>query len=247
MRGKLLIASAISTAMMVAGPNIALAQHGGGGGGGGGIGGMSPGMQMPRAGTGDLDRTRDQDRLKDKTGDRASDRDKDRDRDRDQDKQGGKDQDRERDQDRLHTAQAVEDQLSSWNLLTGAERARFHSEMRAAKTVEERNRIRSEHQKMIQDRAQAMGIAAPFGAGGGTGAGAGGGMGAGGAGARGGYVMAQLLTDQERSHFYERLRLAKTEQERQTIRNEMHVTARERATEMGVDVPVWFGTGPGPR
>ncbi len=52
-----------------------------------------------------------------------------------------------------------------------------------------------------------------------------------------------MLSEQERAQFMNRMREAQTAQERQQIRNEMHVMARQRAREMGVDVPDWYGQG----
>lgn len=229
MRYKLMIAVAASALVMVMNTGTGLAQRGGGGGGGsggmmgGGMGGISPMMQTPR---GDLDRTRDRLQDRDLTGDR--------DRDRLRDKTGDKDQDRDR--DRLHTTQVVDDQLTSLSLLSNTERSQFRNEMANATTAQERNRIRAEHQNMMQQRAREMGIDAP------AGAGAGGGMGAQG---RAGYMLMTMLSDQERAQFMNRLQSAQTAQERQQIRNEMHTMARQRAQEMGVDVPDWYGRASG--
>lgn len=237
---KLMSAVGVAALTVAMGSGGALAQRGGGGGGGGGMGGtMQQGMQMPG---GDLDRTRDQMRDRDTLGDR--DQDRDRLRDQDKDKLGDQDQDRDRDRDRdrLHTSQVVDDQLTSLSLLSSAEREQFRNQMRLATTAEERNRIRAEHQNTIQERARELGVQVPGGPGMGGGAGNGAGM-----QARGGYMLMQMLNEQERAQFFNRLRTAQTAQERQQIRNEMHVTARERAREMGVDVPEWYGAGPGPR
>ncbi|RVQ68829.1 hypothetical protein EKN06_00950 [Croceicoccus ponticola] len=196
-------------ALAVASPSWA--QHGGGGAGAGpGGGGQTamPGM----TGAGDMDRMQDRDRL----------RDPDQDRDRDQDRD--KDQDRLHDRDRLRIDQTVSGQLSTWSLLSEGERRQFHEQMRAAKTEEERNRIRSQHRATVQQRARDLGIDQP-----------------GASGWHGGYYLAQMLTERERLQFHERMRVAANEQERARIRAEMHATARERAREMGIDVPAWFG------
>lgn len=234
MRTRLMTTVGMATLMAMIGASVALAQHGGGGGMGGG---MSPGMQMPG---GDLDRTRDQMRDRDTIGDR----DQDRDRLRDQDMTGGSDQARDRDRDRLHTSRVVDDQLTSLSLLSSAEREQFRSQMRSATTAEERNRIRAEHQRTIQERARELGIQAPGGPGMGGVAGP---ADRSGMQARGGYMLMQMLSEQERTQFFNRLRAAQTAQERQTIRNEMHVMAGQRARELGVDVPDWYGTGQAPR
>ncbi|MGD9810123.1 MAG: hypothetical protein AB7U35_02160 [Sphingobium sp.] len=230
---KLMNAVGVAALTVTIGSGDALAQRGGGGGGGGMGGTMQQGMQMPG---GDLDRTRDQMRDRDTLGDH----DQDRDRLRDKDKLG--DQDRDRDRARLHTSQVVDDQLTSLSLLSAAERDQFRNQMRSATTAEERNRIRAEHQNTIQERARVLGVQAPGGPGMGVGAGNGAGM-----QARGGYMLMQMLNEQERAQFFNRLRTAQTAQELQQIRNEMHAMARERAHEMGVDVPEWYGAGSEPR
>lgn len=235
MRTKLMTAAGLAVLATMIGSGGALAQRGGGGGGGGMGGTMQPTMQTPR---GDVDQTRDQMRDRDALGDRNQDRD--RLRDQDKDKLG--DQDRDRDRDRLNTSRVVDDQLTSLSLLSSAEREQFRNQMRSATTAEERNRVRAEHQQMIQERARVLGVRAPGGPGMGAWTGGGAGM-----QARGNYMLMQMLNEQERTQFFNRLRAAQTAQERQTIRTEMHVMARERARGMGVEVPEWYGAGPGPR
>ncbi|WP_447952816.1 hypothetical protein [Sphingopyxis chilensis] len=215
-------------------PGAANAQHGSG------AGANAPTPPAPR---GDLDRTRDRlctpgdicdqdrDRLRDKD---RTDMDRDQDRLRDKDWTGDMDQDR----DRLNTSQAIDDQLARYSLLTSAERVQFRDEMRAATTAEERERIRARHRQTIGERAREMGVDAPPGAGRGAGAGY---------GSRSGYMLMTMLTDQERAGFRSRMQTARTEQERQLVRNEIHAMAQQRARELGVDVPEWYGRGPGPR
>lgn len=224
MRNKIAIGLAASALALTLSP-AALAQHGGGGGGGGagGAGGMGmgsmSGMQTMR---GDVDRIQDRTRAKDTTGGKAQDR------------------------DRLKTYQSVSDQLTGLGLMSSGERQQMRSEMQAATTAQQRDMIRAEHQKMIQDRAKLMGVDAPM-----MGAGTRSRSKSGSAGTqdRSGYMLMQMLSEQERMQYYNRLRGAATEPERQTIRTEMHNLARERAQQMGVDVPAWFGagTGAGPR
>lgn len=255
MRKNLMIAAATSALVLTLGSTSVMAQRGGGSGGmgggpggPGGRGGMTTIPQTTPTPRGDVDRT--QDRLRDRTDVPDQDRDRTRDQDRDKDKhlQGAKDQDQDRDRDRLQTSRVVEDQLASLSLLTSAERTQMQAQMRAATTAEERNRIRAEHQKLIQERAREMGIEAPMGNGQGPGAGQGGQGGAGGQAGDGAaeqtrarYMLMTMLTEQERSQFMNRIRSATTEQQRETIRNEMRVTAQQRARETGVDVPDWFG------
>lgn len=187
-----------------------------------GGGGSSATAQGAGAGStlGDQDRLRGQDRLRDMTGDQ------DRLRDRDRDTLG--DKDRLRDRDRLHVEQVAQDQLSGLSLLTSTERAQFRSEMQQAGSQEERNRIRAEHQATIQERAQELGVDAPFGQ-------------SSSSAMRSRYMMTQLMTDQERLEFHQRMRTAQTQEERQQMRNELHEQMRQRAQEMGVDLPDWFG------
>ena len=206
-----------------------LAQHGGGGGMGGtmggGIGTMQPSAPPSTPALGDRDRLRDMDRLKDQ------DKLRDQDRLRDQTGTSDGDRDRDRDRDRLQTSQAIEGSLSSWELLTNTERQQFQQQMRAARTEQERNTTREQHRATITARARDLGVDAPFGP----------------AGSRPGYAVARMLTEEERLQFHQRMRSASTEAERQRLRNQMQETARERAREMGVDIPEWFGQGPGPQ
>ena len=83
-----------------------------------------------------------------------------------------------------------------------------------------------------------MGVDAPPGARSGAGAGY---------GNRSRYMLMTMLADQERAGFRSRMQAARTEQERQLIRNEIHAMAQQRARELGVEVPEWYGQGPGPR
>lgn len=47
----------------------------------------------------------------------------------------------------------------------------------------------------------------------------------------------QLMTQQERNEYIERMRSAKTEQERERIRQEHHARMQDRAKERGVSLP----------
>ena len=195
----------------------ALAQRGSGGGGG--MGGGPGGQAMPTpTSPGTMDRMRDQDRLRDNTGDQDQDRDRD--------------QDRLRDRDRIHVDQAVVGQMASWQLLSDQERMQFHARMRSANTAQERNAIRSEYQNTIRQRAGDLGVSAPFG------------PQRPGSGMRDGYYLSKILTEQERLQFHNRRRAANSVEERNRIRTEMQTTARERAQEMGIEVPAWFAGGP---
>ncbi|WP_338466157.1 hypothetical protein RXV95_11305 [Novosphingobium sp. ZN18A2] len=222
------VAAALLAASAITISSPAVAQRGGGGGGGGG--GMPSGQAMPpMTGQGTLDRMRDQDRLRDP----SSDQDRDQDRLRDRDQTQTPDQLRDRDRDRIHVDQVVEGQIASWQLLDDGERMQFHNRMMQAKSQEERNRIRTEYQQTIRQRAGDLGVDAPFG------------PQRSGSGMRDGYYLAQMLTEQERAQFHQRMRQAGSAEERNRIRTEMQTTARERAREMGIDVPAWFGSGQG--
>ena len=222
MRRRLAASVLVIAALTTSSATLAQGRGGGGGGQGGGAGMPTP----MRTTTPDL--VRDQDRLRtpDQDRDRLRDPDQDRDRLRDPD------QDRDQDRDRLHVSENVDGQLSSWQLLSSEERARFHSQMRTARTNEERDRIRSEHQETIRERANDLGVDAPFG------------PFRAGSNERAGYLMAQMLNEQERIQFHQRMKSATTAEERLKVRNEMQQMARERAAEMGVDLPDWYGNGP---
>ncbi|MGE4304508.1 MAG: hypothetical protein AB7E24_10815, partial [Novosphingobium sp.] len=137
-----------------------------------------------------------------------------------------------RDRDRIHVDQAVVGQMASWQLLSDQERMQFHARMRSANTAQERNAIRSEYQNTIRQRAGDLGVSAPFG------------PQRPGSGMRDGYYLSKILTEQERLQFHNRMRAANSVEERNRIRTEMQTTARERAQEMGIEVPAWFAGGP---
>ncbi|HEY9091795.1 hypothetical protein [Parasphingorhabdus sp.] len=223
MTRKIMTSLLVSAAALALAGYPALAQHGGGAGpSGGGIQQMPPSMPSQTR-SGDVDQVRDQDQLRDR------DATQDRDRIRDQDQL--RDRDQLQDRDRLQISRNVEGQLSGWQMLTEQERIQFHQRIRSAANEQERARIRTEHQEMIRDRAGNFGVDSPFG------------PERMGDGRRDGYYLSQVLTEQERLQFHQRMRNAANEQERERIRLEMQTMARERAREMGVDVPDWYGRG----
>lgn len=199
----------------------AMAQHGPGTG----AGAMRPppGPGMP--GTATPDRLRDQDRMRDQTQDR--DRARDQDRTRDQDRL--RDRDQQRDQDRARITQSVDGQIHSLQMLTQEERQQWRERLRSASSEQDRMRIRNEYQSRVRERARDLGVDAPFG------------PQRDGAGNRDGYQLAQMLTERERLQFHERMRSAGNDRERARIRTEMQTMARERAREMGIDMPDWYG------
>jgi hypothetical protein len=100
--------------------------------------------------------------------------DQDQTKDQIQDQTGDRDRDRIRDQDRDH--------IYGSQLMTQAERNQYRKQMRSAKTVKEREQIRAEHHKRMQERAKERGMTIPDmpparGGGMGGGMGPGGGMG----------------------------------------------------------------------
>jgi hypothetical protein len=91
-----------------------------------------------------------------------------------------KQQDQTRQQDRLRTQD--QEQVFGSQLMTQEERVAYRARMRAAKTQEERERIRAEHHEQMKVRAKERGVTLPDvppARGGGMGPG-GGGMGPGG-------------------------------------------------------------------
>jgi hypothetical protein len=89
----------------------------------------------------------------------------------------------------------AQEQIYGSQLMTPQERTEYQARMRAAKTTEERDQIRTQHHKEMQVRAKQKGVTLPdeppaHGMGGGMGpgggAGMGGGMGPGGGGSGGG-------------------------------------------------------------
>lgn len=93
--------------------------------------------------------------------------------------------DRDQSQDQLRT----QDRIYGYQLMTQEERTQYRQRMRNATTAQERERIRMEHHKQMQERAKQRGITlpdmpSPRGMGGHMGTG--GGMGPGGMGSGGG-------------------------------------------------------------
>lgn len=219
-----------TAALSIASPVLAQRSGGAGPGSPGGSPGGSMSLPAPPA-TGTFDRTRDRDQIHDQDKDKDQDRDRDQLKDRDHDKLGDQDRDRDQlqDRDRLHVSQNVDGQLASWQLLSTQERQQLHNRIQAAANEQERNQIRSEYQNMVRQRARDLGVDAPFG------------PERTGSGARDGYYLAQMLTEQERLQFHERMRNANSEQERNRIRTEMRTMARQRAADLGIDMPAWYG------
>jgi len=131
--------------------------------------------------------------------------------------------------------------IYGYELMTPEERQAYADRMRAAKTPEERTKLRDEHRAEMQKRAKEKGVTlaeprGPRGPGGGPGA------------ARGPGRMygEQLFSQQERDDYRKRMQDAKTPEERTKIRDEAHATAQARAKEKGITLPEARGPrGPG--
>lgn len=85
----------------------------------------------------------------------------------------------------VRSADPAQEPIYGSQLMTAQERAEYQARMRAAKTAEERERIRAEHHEAMQARARERGVTLPDepparGMGGGPGPGPGRGMGPGG-------------------------------------------------------------------
>lgn len=69
--------------------------------------------------------------------------------------------DRMQDQTRSQTQDRTRDRIYGSQLMTPAERATYRQRIRSAKTQRERNRIRAEHHKLMQERARQRGVTLP--------------------------------------------------------------------------------------
>lgn len=124
-------------------------------------------------------------------------------------------------------------------VMTTQERQAYVDRMRAAKTREERIKLRDEHRAEMQLRAKEKGVTLqePQRRGGEKGSAKG----------KGGPSPAeQLFTEQERADFRKRMQDAKTPAERDRIRGEMRTQAEARAKEKGVTLPEPRGAKPAP-
>lgn len=69
--------------------------------------------------------------------------------------------DQERSQERLASETQGKEQIYGSQLMTEQERAEHRDKLRAAKTAEERERIRNEHHEQMNVRAQERGVTLP--------------------------------------------------------------------------------------
>lgn len=194
----------LAAAALLAFPASYAAAQGQGGGGGG---------QQPRVGAGSQQRP---------SGTTRGVGDQDRDGDRDMDGVRDLDRDRRRDQDR--------DRIYSSDLMTDEERVQHWKQLRSLKTEQERIQYRLDHQNAMQQRAKEKGVKAPA------------------ALSRSQVAQQEKDRQQERQRIYgydlmtqaeleqhrDRLRVAKTQQERDAIRAEHRTQMEARAREQGV-------------
>jgi hypothetical protein len=134
--------------------------------------------------------------------------------------------------------------MYGYELMTPEERQAYADKMRAAKTPEERAKLRDEHRAEMQKRAKEKGVtlAEPRGPGG-PGSGPRGGP----RGGPGPMYGEQLFTQQERDDYRKRMQEAKTPEERAKLRDEVRAQADARAKEKGITLPEPRGPrGPGP-
>ena len=159
-----------------------------------------------------LERSQQLDRDQSLDRDRAFDRDRDRDRaEADRDRQQDRDRDalHLKDQDRLRDRD-----IYGSALMTAQELDQYRERLRAAATDREWAQIRAEHQMQMQARARerSADLAPP--------------------------VYGQyLLTAREQARYRSQLERARTEQARIALRAENQDMVRNRARELGVDLP----------
>lgn len=60
-----------------------------------------------------------------------------------------------------HAAPAAEEKVYGWELMSDQERRQYQTRMRSLKTEQEREALRAEHHKLMQERARAMGKTLP--------------------------------------------------------------------------------------
>jgi len=118
------------------------------------------------------------------------------------------------------------------SLFTPAERDQFREKMRAAKTPEERAAVRKDMRGAMQQRAKEKGVTLPRGP-------------RPGANKEGGRP--QLFTPEERQQYRDKMRAAKTPEDRAALRKQMRESTEQRAKEKGVTLPERRGRGEPPK
>jgi hypothetical protein len=119
-------------------------------------------------------------------------------------------------------------------LLSTEERDKFRERMRSAKTPEERAAVRKDMHSAMQQRAKEKGVTLPRGPAGRPGANREGGR-------------PQLFTSEERSQYREKMRAAKTPEERAALRKQMRELTEQRAKEKGITLPQRRGRDDAPK
>jgi hypothetical protein len=104
-------------------------------------------------------------------------------------------------------------------LMTQEERDAYRKQMQDAKTPEERTKIRDAHRAEMQKRAEAQGLTLQ------------------GRSGQPRMYGADLMTPQEREAYIEKLRSAKTQDERLKLRDEHRAEMQKRARDQGVPLP----------
>ncbi len=117
-------------------------------------------------------------------------------------------------------------------LFTPDERTQFRDKMRAAKTPEERAEIQKQMRGLTEQRAKEKGLTPPRRPEGGSGK----------EGSR-----PQLFTPEERLQYRDKMRAAKTPEERAALRQQLRELTEQRAKEKGVTLPERRGRGEPPK
>ena len=148
------------------------------------------------------------------------DRDLDRDRLRDRDRLDEPDRDRDRIQDRTHVpdyAKLKDDDIYGSELMTRRERNEYRQALQNADNAEARERIRTQHQHEMKNRAQEQGVALK-------------------PASEGPIYGGAMLTVQERNEYRERLREMDSEDERGKFLAQHRERMQERAKAQGVPI-----------
>lgn len=109
-------------------------------------------------------------------------------------------------------------------MFSSEERQQFEQKMRNAKTPEERDAARKEWRAAAEQRAKEKGIELPK-------------QGPMGGGERRSGEIAKLFTTEERAQLEQKMRGAKTPEERVAARKELRAAVEQRAKEKGIRLP----------
>jgi hypothetical protein len=139
-----------------------------------------------------------------------------------------------------------EPRLYGGDLMTPEERNAYIEKMRAARTPEERLKLRDEHRAEMQKRAKEKGVTIPEPRGPGAGKGPGPAPGTGQTARRSQLYGDEFFTPEERKAFFDRMQAAKTPEERAQIQAERRALAEARAKEKGVTLPEPAPRAPAP-